>query len=405
MTPATTAAASKGKPLAAEGYSQETGIQLYDRHIFHDIKWPDTEAGSYAKRYLLPLLSLSTDDYIANARTELYVLVMEGLVFPLTVNDNEYDNSYVCSPYTHYVSYAEEELNLLHSRILRGAISGLLSCTGLLLKASKINKIVHFNNWLLSTNLYADLSDDQAAAVLRFLKKRFPTHAIVFRSLNATTTASLLETLRRESCRMVPSRQIYLLRPHDPASMNAKSRWLVKRDYALLHKHGYDIMEPAAIEESDLPRIVELYNALYLHKYSFYNPQFQESFIRLAWEQGTLSLYGLRKNGRLDAVLGFFCRDGVMTTPLFGYDTTLPQQLGLYRMLSAVLLRIAAENGLLLHESSGAAQFKRNRGAAVEIEYSAVYDKHLPFYRRSGWMLLSGLLEGIGVPLIRRLKL
>lgn len=356
-------------------------------------------------RYLLPLMTQSPDAYIANAHTELYALVLDDLVIPVTVNEDEYDNSYVCSPYTHYVSYAKEELNVLNNRILRNTLSGLLSCTGLLLKASKINKTVHFNNWLLSTNLYANLTPEQTTAVLHFLKKRFPAHAIVFRSLNAATTGIMLETLRNESCRLVPSRQIYLLRPHDPASMNAKSRWLIKRDYSLLRKHGYEVSGPAAMKESDIPRILELYNALYLHKYSFYNPQFQESYIRLALQEGTLMLYGLRKNGRLDAVLGFFSREGVMTTPLFGYDTSLPQQLGLYRMLSAVLLQIAAERGHLLHESSGAAQFKRNRGAVVDIEYSAIYDKHLPVLRRSGWILLSMLLEGVGVPIIRRFKL
>lgn len=94
-----------------------------------------------------------------------------------------------------------------------------------------------------------------------------------------------------------------------------------------------------------------------------------------------------------------------MTTPLFGYDTSLPQQLGLYRMLSARLIEIACERRVLLHESSGAAQFKRNRGAEAEIEYTAVQVGHLPLRRRLPWTALADLLTKIGVPLLRKYKL
>lgn len=104
-------------------------------------------------------------------------------------------------------------------------------------------------------------------------------------------------------------------------------------------------------------------------------------------------------------MLGFFCRDGVMTTPLFGYDTALPQELGLYRMLSAALLKLARENGHLLHESSGAAQFKRNRGARADIEYSAVFCAHLPRGTQLAWRSLAGLLTRVGIPVMRKYKL
>lgn len=121
---------------------------------------------------------------------------------------------------------------------------------------------------------------------------------------------------------------------------------------------------------------------MYLEKYSWHNPQFTDNFLREALNNGILELHGFRRDGRLDAVLGFYVRDGVMTTPLFGYDTSLSQELGLYRMLSARLIEIACERMLLLHESSGAAQFKRNRGAEAEIEYTAVQVRHLSLRRR-----------------------
>ncbi|MFP3787222.1 hypothetical protein SB769_39120, partial [Burkholderia sp. SIMBA_024] len=77
-----------------------------------------------------------------------------------------------------------------------------------------------------------------------------------------------------------------------------------------------------------------------------------------------------------------------LAAPVLGYDTALPQELGLYRMLSYLVARTAHENGVQLHNSSGVAEFKRNRGAEPEFEYTAVYTRHLPWRHRVGWRLL-----------------
>ena len=77
-----------------------------------------------------------------------------------------------------------------------------------------------------------------------------------------------------------------------------------------------------------------------------------------------------------------------MTCPVLGYDTSLPVEAGLYRILSAHLVLIAQKRGLILHASSGVAAFKRSRGAVGALEVNAVFDAHLPLYRRVVWTLL-----------------
>lgn len=380
-------------------------VELFDASNIHAYTWPETEYGRYAKRYLLPLLEQGSERYIRNVRTQLLVLSVNGIPVPVTVNDTEYDNAYVCSPYTHYVSYAKQELALLGNRALIACLGALLSGIGALLKRSRFNRIVHVNNWLLSTNLYPALDEEHWDAALDKLLSAFPDHAIAFRSLNPSLNTRELDRLRSRKCRFVPSRQIYLLRTDNAGFGNAKSRWLLKRDGALARKNGYEIVNASGMTDADIPRIAELYRMLYLEKYSYYNPQFTERFLADALHKGTLELFGFRRDGRLDAVLGFYARDGVMTTPLFGYDTSLPQELGLYRMLSSLLIELASDRGLLLHESSGAAQFKRNRGAVAEIEYTAVQVGHLPLSRRWSWIVLELLLVRIGVPLLRKFKL
>ncbi|MFC3798985.1 GNAT family N-acetyltransferase [Cohnella sp. GCM10012308] len=382
-------------------------VVFYDSTNIEDCPWPDTVYGRYARRYLLPIIKSGSEAYVGNVRTRLLVMSVDGIPVPVTVNDAEYANSYVCSPYTHYVSYARQELSLLRNRALIVALSAVLTGIGGLLKATRFNRIVHVNNWLLSTNLYPALSDEQWSAALDRLIRAFPGHAIAFRSLNVSLNAREMHLLRGRRCRLVPSRQIYLLRTGDPEFANAKARWLLKRDRALAEKHGYHAVGPADIVPADIPRIAELYKMLYLDKYSLYNPQFTARFYEQALAEGTLELHGYRDvtTGRLEAILGFYAREGAMTTPLFGYDTSRPQAHGLYRMLSALLIGIARERGLLLHESSGAAQFKRNRGAVADIEYTALYDRHLPAWRRGSWSALEGLLGKIGVPLMQKYKL
>ncbi|MEJ8306281.1 GNAT family N-acetyltransferase [Saccharibacillus sacchari] len=358
-------------------------------------------------RWLAAMQTASVSALIANVDTHLRAIHHEslGVTLPVSVGEREYGASYVFSPYTHYVSYAREELSMLRSRAARVALSALLTPVGWLFKASRFNKAVQVNNRLLSTNLYPRLGAAEIVSLVELLLREYPDRTLIFRSLNPRTTPVYLDTLQQLGFRLVPSRQVYLY--DSPDTVPSKARWLLKRDYALLDKHGYDLCGPHELSAADAPRLAELYRLLYIDKYSAHNPVFTPLFFEQALQKGLLKLHALRSRdtGRLDAVLGYYAQNGIMTTPVFGYDTALPQETGLYRMLSAVLLRLADQEGCLLHESAGAAQFKRNRGATAEIEYSAVHDRHLPPYRRIGWALLSPLLNRVGVPIMRKNKL
>ncbi|MFI6596534.1 hypothetical protein ACIBHX_09800 [Nonomuraea sp. NPDC050536] len=346
-----------------------------------DLPWPDTEDGRYARDYLTPLMEQGSEPFVANARTTVAVLLVDGeIVLPITVNDGERGNAWVCSPYTHYVTYSREELRVLDSRTLRAVLGGALSALGALFRWSRMDRVVLVNNWLLSTNLYPAMKDRQLAEVVAFLRERFPGHAIGFCSVNRPI----------EGCVMVPGRRIYLARPGEQG-YRLRKRW--RRDLRLIERRGYEVVVPDGPK-----RVVELYDLLYLDKYSRNNPQFTARFVG----ELPMTYLALARDGMIDGVLGYFVRDGVLTTPVFGYDTALPQPLGLYRMLSALVYQVAADRGLVVNDSAGAGEFKRLRGAVPEIEYRAVHVAHLPWRRRAGWVALSRLLEWIAVPLMRR---
>ena len=401
-------------------------LRLYDKENIQDIVLPKSESADLAMAYWLPMMRVGSAAYINNVHAQLYLLVIDDVVLPITVNDETYENSYVCSFYSHYITYAKEELRTLQSPKLEVLLAQLIDSVGYLLKATCINQAVIVNNWMLSTNLYPDLSAQQLDEITNFLKQVFPKHAIAFRSINESTESSIKADLKVLGYQMVGSRQVYLYDSQHPtlcANRQRRRTRYLKQDRKLFETTGYQVVDAGDIRSEEIHRIIELYNLLYLEKYSYNNPQFSENFIAQAcalatcqrsigqkrheWESHLpfLEIQALRKNGRIDAVVGFYIANGVMTTPLLGYDTHLPKQLGLYRMLTACIINAGERRGLLINQSSGAADFKRRRGFSSCVEYSAVWHRHLPLYRRVGWWFLGAVVQAIAIPLMKYYKL
>jgi hypothetical protein len=380
-------------------------VNIYDQSNIDDLILTESETANLVKIYWVPMIKAGTSRLINNINTQPLVLTIDDLVLPITVNSRELKNSYVCSIYSHYITYTKAELSILENPLLEKSLEQLLNFMGVILVWGKINQVVIINNWLLSTNLYPNLSGEQIREITTYLQVYFPKHTFIFRSIHTFLGNDLFNHFQKNTYHLIGSRQIYLFNPRDTSKMRTKMRWRVKQDSALIQQQGYEIIDSSQIGVDDIPRIVELYNALYLEKYSDNNPQFNQEFVKLALKNKFLKIHALRKSGKIDGVIGFYELNGMMTTPLLGYDTKLCQSTGLYRMLSALLTVIATQKGIILHQSSGAASFKRFRGFIANIEYSAVFYQHLPLPRQLIWRLLGFLVNHIAVPLMKKYKL
>ncbi|MFB6225437.1 MAG: hypothetical protein ABEI13_03185, partial [Candidatus Paceibacteria bacterium] len=104
-------------------------------------------------------------------------------------------------------------------------------------------------------------------------------------------------------------------------------------------------------------------------------------------------------------VVGIVTEGNIMTVPLIGYDLSEPQSKALYRRCSIYTIQFALNHNFLFNMSSGAPDFKKNRGATPQIEYMYVYVRHLNIYRRLIWKLLSFISLNIYKPLLIREKL
>jgi hypothetical protein len=224
--------------------------------------------------------------------------------------------------------------------------------------------------------------------------------------LNLFSNAGLIERLRGLGYLAIPSRQVYLFDAREGEAAGFLQRHNSRIDASLLRKSPYELVRGSDLRNEDYSRLAHLYNLLYLEKYCPLNPQLSADWLRAGQRDGWLELRALRSRaGQIDGVLGWFGNPQVLTAPVVGYDTALPQKLGLYRLITQLCLREAVQRRCLLNFSSGAAHFKRIRGGEPAIEYSMVHVSHLPAARQRVWRVLSRLLHGIGVPLMQRLKL
>lgn len=347
---------------------------------------------------LVEMVSRGASAMVSNVATRLSTLDVAGRTMPVTVDDGAIGGSYVCSPHSAYVLYARAELDLLDvgwmSYPSRAALAGL----DRVLKAARINRIVHLDNWLLSTNLHDHWRGEGVKAAREALAQAHPDHLLGIRSVDDWSSPGLREALAADGWILVPSRQIWVV---DDLARDWAKRGDFANDRRLVARSPLVISDLEQVEESDARRIAELYAMLYVGKYSALNPILTPAFIQASAGSGMMSYRVARDAvGTIMAVAGMWERGGVMTAPVVGYQMDRPQREGYYRIASWMFMDRALQAGWRLHGSAGAAHFKRMRGARGVIECNAYHAAHLSPARRKAIEALAKLLTRFVVPVM-----
>lgn len=307
----------------------------------------------------------------------------EPVRLPVTVIDDVHPNCFVVSPHAAIIDYGQDEtvkLPTWQQLPLRTTLKSISQY----LKFAKIDKVATLNNYCLSTNTF-----DKSILTLNVHKlthtavHAYPSHALLIRSLNGSHHQDFLNRLAKHGWQMITSRQVYLF-DNPTQTMRHKDS---KRDAKLLQDGRFDFRP--CISDDDYQQAVHWYNRLYLDKYSYQNVQFTATAFKAMHALGILDIYLLVDNDDNSVgVVGVVCDDSEITTPIVGYNTHLPQELGLYRRVIAKAIQLSIRSGRRLNLSSGAPQFKRLRGGMPVIEYTAVYTHHLPQRQHLPWQLL-----------------
>ncbi|MDJ1483710.1 hypothetical protein QNI16_24640 [Cytophagaceae bacterium YF14B1] len=371
-----------------------------------NIEWvlPESLPEGVLKKFSLLFSTYASSQLIRNVETQIRIIkVSDNLYFPVSVNNTEWNNSYVCSPYTAYVLYAKDELTRkVKNKLLQFPLLLLIQGISGWLKSAQINKNIHVNNFLLSTNPYPDWNGEHLDALTNFLKDQYPEHAIIFRSLNRYQHSHLLTQFQNNTYYLIGSRQVYLY--DDPFE-----KWLShnnnKQDKRIIKNKKLQYVSHEDMKKY-ISEALDLYNQLYLEKYSPHNPQFTLEYFQKMYDNDVIHFQGyINSDNQLKAFSGLFVIENTITSPLVGYDTKAPQKDALYIHAIQLIFEYKYRSGRLLNLSSGAPGFKRLRGGLPSIEYSAVYLNHLKIYRRIVYKVLQFITNKIGVPLLEKYEL
>lgn len=345
------------------------------------------------------------ESMIGNLSTDLGLHRVGSSSLPTTTNSDPFrPTCYLCCPSVAYIDYAREELRHFSGFPMMSRMFGaLLKLAYPLIRATQLDRQVQINNWLLATNPVPDVALDALKLATREIVQNNPGHIVIWRSLNDYSDRDAIAIFRQAGYQMYPARQIYMFdcRNAEPGLHRDE-----RRDRALLENGAFEFVPSTMFREDDFPRAELLYQHLYLEKYTWLNPQYSSTFMKSMLAGGILEFQGLRaQNGQLGGVIAFFDRGRTMTAPIVGYDSSLPQETGLYRMLMALALGRARRRRMLFNMSAGAASFKRNRGGVSALEYSAVYNSSLSPKHRLAGLVVRKILEWVGIPVLRSFEL
>jgi hypothetical protein len=335
-----------------------------------------------------PLVEHGVDWCAPNASADASWLAVSGVAWRVAVTRPARRNCYVVSATGQYLDYAREEIRRLPSAMQRVASSAAVGVLAPVLR--RLDPIVVLDALPVSTVLHVPRTDVDWAAAVDAARQAYPGVPIIVRSLDSIGSGSTLDALSRIGMQLVPSRLVFHQDPRVDAFWHIRN---VRHDLALARHAPLPVRE---LTSADTDRIAELYWLLYGHKHSLLNPHFSTAWLAHGIERGVLTGEGIVHDGHLAAAYLSYNVDDLMTNPVFGYDTALPQQLGLYRRLSLLTMQSARRAGLRIHASSGAPLFKSSRGGVAVMEYHAVDLRGVRGAQAAAWSLLLRVATAVG---------
>ena len=351
--------------------------------------------------YMRALAGLGPNGALANARFELLALQLTDRALPIVVPQGA-QHCWLTSLAVTYGKALRDEIDRDQRGLLAWLYRGASWMAEGVLRLTRADHVVYVNHLLFSTSLYGAWTAEDLAPALAALRRAFPKRAIVWRSLNAEDNAGLLAAMDGQGARRVVSRMVWTLA--DPARQWAP-RTDAKADRKLVAAGGLSVEAPTDLSPENLARVIQLYEDVYLAKYSRANPAYRSDMLLAAIESGVLNLQLVRgPEGDIQAFAADHVYERMLSSPMLGHDRDRPASAGLYRVAMSLSVLRALEAGLSVNYSAGAGAFKRHRGAKPALEYMAVFDGHLPAWRRIGYGLLARVLKAM-TPSLERIAL
>lgn len=385
--------------------SKNPNIEIFDSRNIDSLHWEDYKNGSTFKNYFAPLIKKGVKLHIENVDVEQVILVHGTELIPMSIaQQKKKSQAYVASNIGQYFDYPIEEFqrfeivkgwkktfSILSLRVLRKFSSVL-----------KIDECVFINSFLLSSNL-CPKNYEEIPELIAYLKNKYPNKCFVFKGVSPEYNEKLFVDLSQSKFKPVFSRELYFISKTD-------DKYQKKRAFIRDRKHAdkrTDILWDSndKLDQNEKSQFLKFYEDLYIGKYSNLNPKYTIEFLNNIAEGGFFRIGSLKKGNDFLGAQVLFQRDGMITTPFIGYNRDLPQEMGIYRILNYYLMDKASKSDLNLNLSSGAAEFKKQRGGVSGIEYNMVFVDHLHFLRKLPWIILGFIGRRFVIPNLSKVKL
>lgn len=354
----------------------------------------DEPVGPDCAAWCAPFVAEGIGRYVSNESTaRMEIVPVGGAGIPVVVNDGGSRGCYLTSPSCHYCAYAADAVEAKMQSRGVGRLGGLaLRGLGLWARRRQLDRVASVNNWMLSTNPAPTIGPREVRELTASLGRRFPDHALVFRTVERGR-GTLAEDLEAAGWWRMPNRLVFRWDPDRVPKLGRKCRQTLRRERQAIAEHGYrSVPVGEAVRGAGVARIRELYRDLYVGKHSRWNPDFTLPWFAHAAVQGWMRWRCLARDGRVDGFSTWYEEADRITAMVLGYDRTMTD-VPLYRMLVADVLAEGERCGKPVFLSSGAGRFKELRGAEARWEFEYVYDEHLRRARRAPWRALEVLYE------------
>lgn len=327
--------------------------------------------------------------YLLNAGdSEMKAIVLDEHLIPVIVTARG-DDCYILSPVAHYIKYSQKELSLLDNGLYKYFLLSLLQTGNIFFKILNFNKAVYVNNWLLSTNPPLYLNPGEIINLRDYLAKEFPDKAIVIRSVDSFNK-NYLRILKDCGFKLIINREIHYWEPAQLGSICSRKRRKVKLDIALSEKNDFVIEKLDTASRKDFLRLSEIYQMIYISKYTRLNPKFTAEFMEIVHSEKILEFFVIKKEDVIVGFISFLENDAMIYSLIMGYDKEMDKihNWNLYKLLMGLTFKISINRNKRLFLSSGAGYYKRRRGSKTQYEYEAVYIRHLSPLRQIPWHLI-----------------
>lgn len=366
---------------------------IYKR--FEDIPFDEVQM-EYVDRAYLKYMMRGIDEGIRNVHAIVHVMLLDGHLIPFSVKNGLYRDSWIHSLTAQYIDEMESEIERMKlAKSLKISASSLLVLGRIVFKGTR-EKTVTVLPSFMSTTVYPDISFS-IERVTDALKNMYPKHAIIFRTVNGYHNKRLMTQLQSASYELLVSRAVYLFDNHETHTKNERKD--IKKDIKRLNKTDYIVTDQ--LNREDFNRLTELYNQVYIAKYSIYNPHYTSDFFRFLYDEMDLKWFVIKENQRILSFMAVQQVGSILFPAYFGMDQSVK---GLYFMTSGLLYQYALERELLINNSAGAKDYKLARGSRPVLEHHALYTRHLPLIQRMSYQLLFKGMNPLAAYLLKKFQ-